>query len=62
MKNNLSNTYPVVNLYKKRNVASEVVTQMLLGENFTVIKKFRNWFKIKLDSDGYIGYIKKKNF
>ena len=62
MKNNLSNTYPVVNLYKKRNVASEVVTQMLLGENFTVIKKFRNWFKIKLDSDGYIGYIKKKKF
>ncbi len=58
----LSNNYPIINLYKRRSIFSEIVTQMLYGENFTVLKKFGNWYKIKLHTDNYIGFVKKKKF
>ena len=35
---------------------------MLYGENFTVLRKFRNWYKIKLHTDNYVGFIRKKKF
>ena len=35
---------------------------MLYGENFTVLRKFRNWYKIKLHTDNYIGFINRKKF
>jgi len=35
---------------------------MLYGENFTILKKFGNWYKIKLHADNYIGFIIKKIF
>ena len=35
---------------------------MLYGENFTIIRKFENWFKIKLHTDNYVGFIKRKKF
>ena len=62
MQNKFSNNYPVINLYKKRSVISETGTQMLYGENFTILNKFENWYKIKLEADGYIGFIIKKKF
>ena len=58
MRNNL----PFINVYKKKNLKSEVVTQILYGETFKKIKKKGLWLKIKIDSDNYIGFIKDKNF
>ena len=55
-----SNNYPVINLYKKASSKSEIVTQMIYGENFRIISKSKKWMKIKIQEDKYIGYIKKK--
>ena len=62
MKNNFINNLPVINLYKKKSLKSKVDTQLLYGDNFKVIKKNKNWKKIKIKKDNYIGYIKNKNF
>jgi len=53
---------PVINVYKKNNIRSEVVTQILYGDTFKKIKKKGIWIKIKNDTDNYKGYIKKKKF
>tara|TARA_B100000029_G_scaffold406364_1_gene406973 strand:- start:188 stop:922 length:735 start_codon:yes stop_codon:yes gene_type:complete len=51
-----------INVYKKKSVKSEVVTQILYGEIFKIIKKYKSWIKIKNKSDNYIGFIKNRNF
>ena len=53
---------PVINVYKKNNIKSGVVTQLLYGDTFKKIKESGSWLKIKNDSDNYKGYIKKNNF
>ena len=53
---------PVINVYKKNNIRSEVVTQILYGDTFKKIKKKGIWIKIKNDTDNYKGFIKKKKF
>ena len=35
---------------------------MLYGENFTLLRQFGNWYKIKLHTDNYVGFIIKKKF
>ena len=62
MTKNLSNTYSVINLHKKPTKKSEVVTQMLYGESFSILKRNGRWLKIKIKEDGYKGYIQNKNF
>ena len=62
MQNKFSNNYPIINLYKKKNISSKIVTQMLYGENFTLLRQFGNWYKIKLHTDNYVGFIIKKKF
>ena len=57
-----TNNFPIINLYKKPNKKSEVVTQMIYGESFSVSKKTKKWFKISIKEDNYKGYIQKKNF
>ena len=52
----------VINVYKKKNKKSEVVTQLLYGDTFKKIKKNGTWIKIKNDLDNYKGYIKNKKF
>ena len=52
----------VINVYKKNNIRSGVVTQLLYGDTFKKIKETRRWLKIKNESDNYTGYIKKKKF
>tara|TARA_B100001123_G_C15301358_1_gene1021157 strand:- start:1552 stop:2286 length:735 start_codon:yes stop_codon:yes gene_type:complete len=56
------NTLSVLNVYKKRTLKSEIVTQLLYGDTFKILKRFGSWIKIRNDSDGYKGYIKSKNF
>jgi len=62
VRNKFSNNYPIINLYKKKSVTSKIVTQMLYGENFNILRKFRNWSKIKLNTDNYVGFIIRKKF
>ena len=52
----------VINVYKKNNIRSEVVTQLLYGDTFKKIKKTGSWIKTKNDADNYKGYIKNKKF
>ena len=58
----MRSNFPVVNIYKKKNTKSEVVTQLLYGDTFKKLKKDGEWIKIKQDADNYEGYIKKKKF
>ena len=58
----LTNSFSIVNLYKKPSSKSEIVTQMIFGESFSIFKKTSRWLKIKIKEDGYKGYIKNKNF
>ncbi len=52
----------VINVYKKNNIRSEVVTQLLYGDTFKKIKKTGKWIKIKNNLDNYKGYIKIRKF
>ena len=58
----MRSSYSVINVYKKNNIKSEVVTQLLYGDTFKKIKKNREWIEIKNDRDNYKGFIKKKIF
>ena len=49
------------NIYKKKNIQSEIISQILYGEKFLILKRYRDWLKIKTIYDGYIGYIKNNN-
>ena len=51
---------PYTYLRRKNKNDSEIVSQILYGEKFKIIKKTNRWFKIKNSYDGYIGYIKKQ--
>ena len=41
----LSNNYPIIDLHKKPSANSEVVTQMLYGESFSIFKKIIDGLK-----------------
>ena len=62
MKNSYVNNLTITNLYKKKSLKSKIDTQLLYGENFRVIKKISNWKKIRIERDGYKGFIKSKKF
>ena len=57
-----TNNLTITNLYKKPNINSGIVTQMIYGDSFLILKRSRKWLKIKIKEDGYIGFIKNKNF
>ena len=56
------NNFFALNLYKKPSVKSEIVTQIIYGESFSILKKSKKWLKIKIKEDNYKGYLKNKNF
>ena len=57
-----TNSYPLINLHKKMSLKSEIVTQMIYGESFSILKRSLKWLKIKILEDNYKGYVKRKNF
>ena len=57
-----TNNFSVINLYKKPSLKSEIVTQMIYGESFSIIKKSKKWLKIKIKEDNYKGYILNKKY
>ena len=62
MKNNHFYKKPLSNIYKKPSEVSEITSQILYGEKFRILSKNKNWLKIKVSFDNYIGYIKNKNY
>ena len=62
MKNNKFYKKPLSNIYKKPSVFSEVTSQILYGEKFKILSKNKNWLRIKVLFDKYIGYIENKNY
>ena len=57
-----TNNLSVINLYKTPSKKSEVVTQMIFGESFSISKKTKNWLRVKIKEDGYKGFIENKKF
>ena len=57
-----TNNFSIINLYKSASTKSEIVTQMIYGDSFSISKKTRKWLKIKIKEDNYKGYIQNKNF
>ena len=43
-------------------VNSEIVSQMIYGESFSILKKNSKWIKIKMKEDNYKGYVQNKIF
>jgi len=62
VRNNFFYKKPLSNIYKKPSEVSEVTSQIIYGEKFKILSKNKNWIKIKLSFDNYIGYIKNKNY
>ena len=62
MKNNYFYKKPLSNIYKRPNIDSEVISQILYGEKFKIISKNKDWIKIKVLFDNYTGYIKNKDY
>ena len=57
-----TNNLTITNLYKKPSIKSEIVTQMIYGDSFSISKKSKKWLKIKIKEDGYNGFIKNRKF
>ncbi|MGB5025375.1 MAG: NlpC/P60 family protein [Saprospiraceae bacterium] len=50
-------TIPLVNIRKEPSHKSELISQLLFGECFSVIQQQEDWIFIKSNSDGYEGWI-----
>ena len=55
-----TSNFSIINLYKKSSSNTEVVTQMIYGESFSISKKSKKCLKIKIKEDNYKGYILNK--
>ena len=57
-----TNNFTTTNLHKKPSIKSEIVTQMIYGDSFSILKISKKWLKIKIKEDGYKGFVKRRNF
>ena len=51
---------PYINIYEKPSNISKISSQIIYGEKFKVLKKVKNFLKIKTSYDNYYGYIKNR--
>ena len=58
----LINNFTITNLHKKPSTKSEIVTQMIYGDIFSISKRGKKWLKIKIKEDGYSGFIRNRKF
>ncbi len=58
MQNSFFCKNPFINLYDRPSFNSKIGSQIIYGEKFKIIKKEKNFFKIRTKYDNYIGYIK----
>ena len=49
----------IKNIYKKPNFSSEITSQIIYGERYKILKKNKDWVKIKTSFDNYTGFINK---
>ncbi len=61
MKNKFFNS-SFSNIYSRPTKTAEVVSQILYGEKFKILKKSQDWIKVKTSFDNYVGFIKKGRF
>ena len=57
-----TNNFSIINIYKRPSLKSEIVTQMIYGESFSVTNKSKKWLRIKIKEDNYKGYILNKKY
>ena len=57
-----TNNFTVTNLHKKPSIKSEIVTQMIFGDTFSITKRSKKWLKVKIKEDGYNGFVKNRKF
>ena len=57
-----TNNFAQINLYSDKQCKSKIVSQMIYGDSFSIIKKSKNIYKIKIKEDGYMGFIKRREF
>ena len=62
MQNNYYSRYHCINIYERPSINSKISSQIIYGEKFKVLRKIKNFFKIRTSYDRYNGYIKNKNF
>ena len=62
MQNNYYSIYPCINIYERPITNSKISSQIIYGEKFKVLRKTKNFLKIRTSYDRYTGYIKDKNF
>jgi len=62
VQNNYYSIYPYINIYERPSNNSKISSQIIYGEKFRVLKKVKNFLKIKTYYDKYNGYIKKRKF
>ena len=62
MKNKFYFKKTICNIYIRPNIRSEVISQILYGERFSIISKNKEWIKIKTTYDNYTGFIKNEKF
>lgn len=52
----------IVPVRLEANHRSEMVSQLLFGEHFSITEKTKDWIKIKINFDGYEGWIDQKQY
>ena len=57
-----TNNFTTTNIYKKPSTKSEIVTQMIYGDSFSISKRGKKWLKIKIKDDGYKGFVQNRKF
>ena len=62
MKNNFYFNHSLRNIYIKPSIKSDVSSQILYGEKFSIISKNKKWIKIKTSYDKYTGFIKNDKY
>ncbi len=62
MQNNYYSTSPCINIYEHPSINSKISSQIIYGEKFKILKKVKNFLKIRTFYDRYNGYIKSKKF
>ena len=62
MQNNYYSIYYCINIYERPSINSKISSQIIYGEKFKVLRKIKNFLKIRTSYDRYNGYIKNKDF
>ena len=62
MQNNFFCNNSYINIYERPSNNSKISSQIIYGEKFKILKRNKNYLKIRTSYDKYAGYIKNKIF